>query len=415
MHHALPSDLPGRVPTLAQAPTHDPGKGSQHCYARAECSPHARWSIWLVSSHVRPYAVGSRHDAIQMSPAPAPFDGQRFRNLRPTTRTVSSDGQSALRTFWDFFFNKPADTVPRGQVPVQPLDRASLEAAPEHSLYRLGHSTILMKLGGRWWLTDPVFAERASPLRWFGPKRFHAPPIALRDLPPIFCVLLSHDHYDHLDRGTIRYLARRAEHFVCPLGVGRRLRRWGVPASRIHEHDWWQHLDLEGVRLIATPMQHFSGRGLFDGNRTLWCSWVIEHAGKRLFFSGDGGYFDGFKAIGARHGPFDLVLMENGAYNPNWPQVHMTPEESLQAHLDLRGRCLLPIHNATFDLAMHAWVDPLERISALAARHDVALVTPRIGEPVSIDAPACGDPWWRSVDAPVLVGTHAPANAPGMR
>lgn len=349
----------------------------------------------------RPYAGTSppRKRALA-DQSPAPFDGQRFHNSQPAPRTVPANGQSGLRTFWDFFFNKPADTVPDGAIPIQRLDRATLDAAPEHSLYRLGHSTILMKLGGRWWLTDPVFAQRASPLRWFGPKRFHAPPIALRDLPPIFCVLLSHDHYDHLDRSTIRHLAGRAKHFVCPLGVGARLRRWGVAAARIHQRDWWQQLELGDVRLTATPMQHFSGRGLFDGNRSLWCSWVVEHAGKRLFFSGDGGYFDGFKTIGERCGPFDLVLMENGAYNANWPHIHMTPEQSLQAHLDLGGRWLLPIHNGTFDLAMHAWSEPLERISTLAARHDVALLTPRIGERVAIDAPAPCEPWWRALLRP---------------
>ncbi|WAC72997.1 MBL fold metallo-hydrolase [Roseateles sp. SL47] len=303
-----------------------------------------------------------------------------------------------LGLFWDVMFRKPAGTMPTtGQaVPVQPITQAQLLAAPDRTLFRLGHSTVLLKLQGRFWLTDPVFSERASPFSFAGPKRFHAPPMALSDLPELEAVILSHDHYDHLDEATVKALAPKVRHFLTPLGVGQRLIDWGVPAEKVQQLDWWQATTVSGVTLTATPAQHFSGRSLWDRNSTLWASWVIEDAGLRIFFSGDTGYFDGFKAIGERFGGFDLTLMETGAYDARWPYVHMQPEQTLQAHLDLRGRRLMPIHNGTFDLAMHRWQDPFERIQALARLRSVELVTPIMGAPVDIHQPAATDAWWQA-------------------
>jgi len=303
-----------------------------------------------------------------------------------------------FRIFWDFTFNKPENTVPPGPTPVVQLSRADLEAAPDRSLFRLGHSTLLMKLRDGFWITDPVFAERASPVQWAGPKRFHAPPIALEDLPPLRGVILSHDHYDHLDRKAIERLADRADVFLTPLGVGDRLVAWGVPPSKVRQFDWWQGTTIGGLQFTATPAQHFSGRGLFDADRTLWASWVIIDGDLRLFFSGDGGYFGGFAEIGRRFGPFDVTMIETGAYDPRWAYVHMQPQETVQAHLDLRGRVLLPVHNGTFDLAMHTWDDPFERVSGLAAELGVALSTPRMGERVDLIAPKPTTEWWRTVE-----------------
>jgi L-ascorbate metabolism protein UlaG (beta-lactamase superfamily) len=303
-----------------------------------------------------------------------------------------------LRLAWTFLFRKRRSTRPAGQIPVLPLGRPDLEAAPDATIWRLGHSTLLLKLRGAFWITDPVFAQRAAPVQWAGPKRFHAPPLRLEDLPPLKAVILSHDHYDHLDRAAILYLADRAEHFLAPRGVGDRLVAWGVDAAKVRQLGWWEETEVAGLRLVATPAQHFSGRGLFDGSRTLWASWVILDEGRRIFFSGDSGYFDGFKQIGEAYGPFDLTLMETGAYDPQWPEVHMQPEETLQAHLDLRSRWLLPIHNGTFDLALHDWFDPFDRIVALAAAQGVTVTTPRMGEAFRMEAPHAGGAWWKGVD-----------------
>ncbi|MBN6150616.1 MBL fold metallo-hydrolase [Xanthomonas sp. AmX2] len=347
-----------------------------------------------MSASVLPASCRAR----RYSDSPQHRDG-RFRNANPDAH-ASLGFLATVRLAWEFLFHKPADSVPAEPVPVAPLSRAQLLAAPDRSLFRLGHSSVLLKLRGGLWLTDPVFAERASPFSWAGPKRFHAPPIALDALPPIAGVILSHNHYDHLDRATIRRLADRVGVFLAPLGVGDLLIRWGVDPAKVRQLDWWQSTTVDGLRFVATPSQHFSGRGLLDSGRSLWASWVIADDDLRVFFSGDSGYFDGFKAIGQAHGPFDLTLMETGAYDVRWPHVHMQPEQSLQAHLDLRGRRMLPIHNGTFDLAMHAWHEPFDRIATLAQAAGVALVTPRMGEHVDLAAPASGTPWWTTVASP---------------
>jgi L-ascorbate metabolism protein UlaG (beta-lactamase superfamily) len=321
-------------------------------------------------------------------------DGERFQNVKPRP----AEGlRKTLGLAWTVLFNKPRGTMPSDALPVETLTRAHLDAAPDRSLYRLGHSTMLLKLRGKFWLTDPVFAERASPFRNLGPKRFHAPPIALGDLPPLHGVILSHDHYDHLDRETVLALAQRTEVFLTPLGVGDRLIEWGIDAAKVRQFDWWQGTEVAGIQFTATPAQHFSGRSLFDGNRTLWASWVIVDSDLRVFFSGDTGYFDGFSTIGERLGPFDVTLIETGAYDAMWPYVHMQPEETVQAHIDLRGRWLVPIHNGTFDLAMHRWQEPFERVTGLALARGVALSTPRMGERLDLEAVHRGERWWRDV------------------
>ena len=327
---------------------------------------------------------------------PAERDQGAFLNagFRPS----SSLGKT-LGIFWRMIFQKPASTRPTGMIPVKPLTREQLDKAADFSVYRLGHSTLLLKLRGRYWLTDPVYCERASPFQWVGPKRFHAPPISLDELPPLEAVILSHNHSDHLDQKTVLLLAAKTQQFLAPLGVGDLLVKWGVPASKVQQLDWWQGTQLAGVRFIATPSQHFSGRGLFDHNQTLWASWVMIIDEVRIFFSGDSGYFDGFKQIGEQFGPFDLTLMETGAYNVDWPHVHMQPEQSLQAHIDLNGRWLLPIHNGTFDLAFHAWSEPFDRIVALAAQRNVLITTPQMGEAFNLLTPHPGRAWWLEVEA----------------
>jgi L-ascorbate metabolism protein UlaG (beta-lactamase superfamily) len=307
--------------------------------------------------------------------------------------------EPAWKIWSRFLTPAPPGTVPVDPIPVRPLTGATLAAldpAANH-LVRLGHSSFLLKLRGKYWLIDPVFGERVSPFSFAGPKRFHPTPLALAELPPIEGLILSHDHYDHLDVPTIEYLREKVARYFVPLGVGARLQEMGVAAQRIEEFDWWQSGSHAGVQLTAAPAQHFSGRGLTDRNRTLWSSWVIQSGNEKIFYSGDSGYFAGFKQIGERLGGFDIALMENGAYDSYWPSVHMTPEETVQAFQDVRGRLLYLVHNTTFDLAFHTWQDPLARVAALTEAKGLALATPEIGEVLTLGRPRKNVLWWKGL------------------
>lgn len=296
-----------------------------------------------------------------------------------------------------FLTDDQPNTEPFGLIPVRSISLAKLKAQSQDVVYRLGHSTILMKLSGKYIITDPMFSDRASPVQWAGPERFHPVPIDTANLPEIFAVVISHDHYDHLDQGSIELLANKVKHFLVPLGVAAYLEEWGVPKENIHEMDWWQSQQFGDFTFTSTPSQHFSGRGLFNRNSTLWSSWVIDSTKQRIFFSGDSGYFDGFKTIGEKYGPFDLTIMENGAYNPDWAQVHMFPAETVQAHQDLKGKAMLPVHNGTFKLAFHPWKDPLEQVTIIGEQKGQLVQTPVVGEEVSVDEPRWFSKWWRDV------------------
>ncbi len=319
-----------------------------------------------------------------------------FKNLPNAQALPTRDSW----TIWSRLLTESkVGTVPIDPIPVRRLDRAILDALDPAAVHivRLGHSSHLLKLGGRYWLIDPVFGERASPLSFAGPKRFHPTPITLQELPAIEGLILSHDHYDHLDVPTIEALRNQVARYFVPLGVGARLQEMGVAADRIQEFDWWQSHAVGAVTLTATPAQHFSGRTLWDRNRTLWASWVIVSGDARIYFSGDSGYFDGFKLIGERFGGFDIALIENGAYDSYWPSVHLSPEETVQAHVDLRAKLLYLVHNSTFDLAFHTWRDPLERVAALAERRSVALATPEIGEVLTLGHARENKQWWKGL------------------
>ncbi|MEZ4327807.1 MAG: MBL fold metallo-hydrolase [Polyangiales bacterium] len=263
----------------------------------------------------------------------------------------------------------------------------------------LGHSTVLIELDGLRVLTDPVFGERVSPVSFSGPKRFHRTPVTLAQLPPLDAVLLSHDHYDHLCATSMRQIAKLRVPVITSLGVGARLEALGVAPDCIVELDWWEHYTLPGgeLRFTATPAQHFSGRSLLDRNRTLWASWVMTTANRNVFFSGDTGLTDEFLEIGRRFGPFDVVMVEIGAFHPSWGSIHLGPENALRACEMLRGEALFPVHWSTFDLALHAWDEPAETLVTLAVASGQRVLTPRLGRPFELPHVERVDPWWRAL------------------
>lgn len=320
----------------------------------------------------------------------------KFVNDTPTEPNSLS---KTLKIMWRFITEKRVDTTPKNPLPMAPITTKTLAALPNEGIHvvKLGHSSFLLKVEGEYWLLDPVFSERASPFGFAGPKRFQNTPINIDELPLINRVLISHNHYDHLDKNTIKILKDKVENFYVPLGVEGDLVRFGIQAHQIHSFDWWQSQTVKNSTITFAPTQHFSGRGLGDSNATLWGSWVIKTPTQSLYFSGDSGYFDGFKTIGEKFGPFDLTLIETGAYDKDWRDIHMTPEQSVQAHKDVKGKVMMPIHNGTFDLAFHAWYEPLDRVSQAALDNEVQLATPIVGEVVSIGGNYPHTAWWKTL------------------
>lgn len=340
---------------------------------------------------------GLRVERIQASKL---WFGDSFRNLHPIPPGLR-DLSAPRPTLSEFLCGSPR-RVPRAPLPsVDP--RETWLRPPDTGLRAtwLGHSTVLIEIDGLRVLTDPVWGPRASPSRIAGPKRFQPVPVALRAMPPIDLVLVSHDHYDHLDYSTIRELARMGVPFVTSLGVGAHLEAFGVAPQRITELDWWESHMLPGseLRITAAPSQHFSGRGLKDRNATLWSSLAIRTPRHSVFFSGDTGLTTEYATIRERLGPFDLVMLEVGAFHPSWGDIHLGPENALQAHALLGGGAFLPVHWGTFALAVHDWDEPAETLLALAPKQGAQLVMPRLGEAVEPARAEGVVPWWREVDA----------------
>ncbi|MFJ2402463.1 MBL fold metallo-hydrolase [Streptomyces xanthochromogenes] len=361
--------------------------------------------------------AGERLARIRRSPnfADGVFQNPEGARTRPSGSTLEFAKQ---------FFAKEqrARRAPTGTIPVHPTTLADIAKPPATGGLRItwmGHSSVLAEIDGRRVLFDPVWGERCSPFAFAGPKRLHPVPLPLAALGPVDVVVISHDHYDHLDLPTIRALVGTGTVFAVPLGVGAHLEHWGVPVERIHELDWNESAKVNGITLTATPARHFCGRGLRNQQHTLWASWVVAGPEHRIYHSGDTGYFGGFRDIGAEHGPFDATMIQIGAYSEFWPKnhtdytplpgpwpdIHMSPTQGVQAHLDLQGGSaagvLLPIHWGTFNLAPHAWAEPGEWTVDEAERVGQLVASPRPGEPFEPAGAVPLDRWWRSVSAPI--------------
>ena len=320
-------------------------------------------------------------------------------------RFVNPNGVSAKlfsKETWEvtkeYIFVKRIDPKPSIGLPVHRLYPEQWEnhQAGQFSFSWLGHSSILIAMENQRILVDPVLGERASPLSWIGPKRFHPPPVTAEELPDIDVVLITHDHYDHLEKSTLVTIQEKTKRFIVPLGIGALLEDWGINPIKINELDWWETYSSGSLMFHATPAVHYASRGLFDANQRLWCSWAIVGKNRRAFISGDSGYFDGFKNIGERLGPFDVTFLKIGAFNDKgtWRALHMTPEEAGQQHMDLRGQLLVPLHWATFDLALHPWYEPIERLVTFSEQMPLTLITPELGEKINVRGKSDTDHWW---------------------
>lgn len=295
------------------------------------------------------------------------------------------------------YFKSQSNTVPKRSLPVEQIDSLDIvEYKGSTRLIWFGHSAFLLQINGKNILIDPMLGEVPAPHPMLGSKRFSKElPIEVEELPAIDAVLISHDHYDHLDYGTIKKLRDKVKMFYTPLGVGVHLESWGINKAQIVELDWWQETRFEELRFKCTPAQHFSGRGFRDRTKTLWSSWVIQSATENIFFSGDSGYGKHFKEIGEKYGPFEFAMIECGQYNKMWPDIHMFPEETAQAGLDVKAKRIMPIHWGAFKLAMHTWTDPIERVTRKAKELGIELTAPRIGEPIFVNEnDSRNDHWW---------------------
>jgi L-ascorbate metabolism protein UlaG (beta-lactamase superfamily) len=351
---------------------------------------------------------GDRLVKLQASPR---WQEDHLENEEATT--MMTDSGKSGRVWREFIFGTDAMTAPPCELAL--INPAATLRTPPASGLRvtwLGHSTTLIEIDGVRVLSDPMWSERASPYTLVGPRRFHPPPLPFDQLPSIDAVIVSHDHYDHLDMNTVKKLAARGVRFHVGLGVGAHLEEWGVPAEQIAEHQWWEERELPGgVKVISTPARHFSGRGLTRRNRALWSSWAVVGPKHRVYFSGDTGQTAAFKTIGEKLGPFDLSMLEVGQWNEAWGQIHLGPRGALTAHQALGAKRFMPIHWSTFELGLHDWSEPAETVFTEGPKLGVSVLTPRLGEPIEPSTGASGEPWWRQYPPTASSCPGAPSHA----
>lgn len=316
---------------------------------------------------------------------------KKYENQIPTAMNMNL--KSMISMMKDSFTNK---SIRRPSRPIE-VEKFVEGMSSYPRVTWFGHSAFLLELEGKRLFFDPMLSNRPSPVSWAGTKRYSTNlQIEPEELSSIDAIVISHDHYDHLDYSSIQRLKDKTERFIVPLGVRRCLMNWGVPSEKITEHAWGDEVQLKDLTLACMPARHFSGRGLFNRNSTLWCSWVILGRKTKVYYSGDSGYGPHFKEIGKTYGPFDVTLMECGQYDERWSHIHMLPEETVQAHLDVRGDLLIPVHWGAFTLAFHSWIDPVERVTKAAAQHQISIATPKIGETVCTGRDEWPrTPWWR--------------------
>lgn len=321
----------------------------------------------------------------------------KFQNLIPTNPDDMTFAKM-LSVSKDFILGLPR-TKPEFDLPLKKVDSTYLEKSLHlDKLIWFGHSAFLLQLDGKNILLDPMLGESPSPHPIIGTKRFNKElPIEIQQLPKIDAILISHDHYDHLDYESIQLLKEKTAEFFVPLGVGKHLRSWGISSEDIHELNWWDETEFQNIELAFTPSRHFSGRGLTDRSSSMWGSWVIKGKTKNIYFSGDSGYGTHFKEIGDKYGPFDFAMMECGQYNENWQNIHMVPEETVKASIDLKTKVIMPIHWGAFALSLHTWDDPVIRVTKEAKALNLPITVPIIGEIIDLNKIDLSlREWWKN-------------------
>jgi len=337
------------------------------------------------------------------------IEGERLERVNASPNFKDGRAQNTVETslgldgdLWGItveWFRGAKERTPPAPVPMVETDPETLESIHSRGVrfIWLGHSTVYLEIDGTRVLIDPVWSDRASPFRILGPKRSHPVPMALSDLPVVDVVVISHDHYDHLDPGVVRELAPQGVRFAVPLGVGADLEAWGVAAEQIIELDWWEEAAVGSLALVATPARHFSGWHAADRDRTLWASWTLVGPKSRVFYSGDTGWQDDFNKIGEDYGPFDLTIIKCGAYGDGWPDIHINGVQAVEANVLLRGRRMLPVHWFTFDLALHPWEEPVVQAVDAGAELGVEVITPQLGELIDLQGRVTTTRWWESI------------------
>jgi len=318
------------------------------------------------------------------------YNGTSFQNLSPT-QMIAGNG-----SYWKMtkeFFRKHPERLPTAPIPFIKTDLSKITSA-ETTIVWFGHSSYFIRIDNKNFLIDPVFSGSAGPLSFMikafrGSNEYKA-----ADMPAIDYLLLTHDHYDHLDYKTLGKLKNKIGHIYCSLGLASHLKYWGFDYNKINELDWWQTQKMDdNIELTAAPARHFSGRGL-KRNQTLWSSFILRSSEHNLYLGGDSGYDSHFKEIGNKYGPFDLAILEAGQYNTMWPLIHMMPEETVQAAVDLKAKALLPVHWGKFTLAMHAWNDPIKRVVEKAKELNMKVLTPKIGQALTLGSGFQSESWW---------------------
>ncbi len=352
----------------------------------------------LLFIFLSPQFGGSLNSELKTSYAKSKnWKANKFVNQIPTSLDIKLKDYPGMIAK---YFGNSKGRQPKNDLSVLKIDSLAIVNKPS-GMTRItwfGHSAFLLEIKGKNILIDPMFGEVAAPHPYLGKKRYNAElPIEIEKLPHLDAIIISHDHYDHLDYESILKLKDKADEFYMPLGVGRHFKKWGVDERKIHELDWWDEIKLDNLKLVCTPARHFSGRGFTDNSTTLWSSWVILSETEKIYFSGDSGYGPHFKEIGKKYGPFDFAMLECGQYNEQWSAIHMMPEQTAQASIDVQAKIFMPIHWAAFTLAFHSWTDPIERVSAKSKELGLKLSTPRIGESVILGEAYPASTWWKGL------------------